>query len=128
MGTSRGFAVRDDGSVWGWGDNRFGGLGNGIACDWDVTGPGCSSSVPVRVSNLFDAVDVVDMYNAGAALDADGRVWVWGSNTSGEFGDGTVGFSDEYAVVPQLVPGLEGVSTLEEGYFGARVIVPGPAA
>jgi alpha-tubulin suppressor-like RCC1 family protein len=126
MDFQHGFAVRTDGTVWAWGNNRFGGLGNGVACDW-VDGPECTSSVPVQVSNLTNVVAVAGMFNAGAALDAAGQVWVWGANTSGEFGDGTVGYSDQYAVVPRQVPGLTGVSSLQEAMFGARALVPGSA-
>lgn len=118
-----GYAVRQDGTVWAWGSNRFGGLGNGVACDW-VDGPECRSNVPVQVANLTGAVAVAGMFNAGAALTSDGRVWVWGSNTSGEFGDGSDGSSNDYAVEPRQVPGLVGASKLEEALFGARVLVP----
>jgi alpha-tubulin suppressor-like RCC1 family protein len=117
-----GYAVRQDGTVWAWGNNRFGGLGNGVACDW-VEAPECRSNVPVQVSGLTDAVSVAGMFNAGSALTADGQVWVWGANTSGEFGDGTVGYSDDYAVEPRAVPGLTGVSELQDAWFGARAIV-----
>lgn len=120
-----GYALREDGTVWAWGSNRFGGLGNGVACDW-VEGPECQSKLPVQVSNLTDAVGVAAMYNAGAALTADGRVWVWGDNGSGEFGDPAAD-PYGYATTPRQVPGLTGVTRLDEAEFGARAIVPDPS-
>ncbi|MGB3441766.1 MAG: hypothetical protein WBA97_23725 [Actinophytocola sp.] len=120
-----GYAVRDDGTVWAWGSNRFGGLGNGVACDWEEA-PECRSKLPVQVSNLTDAVAVAAMYNAGSALTADGRVWVWGSNTSGEFGDPAAD-PYGYTTTPRVVPGLTGVTSLGEAEFGARAIVPDPS-
>ena len=120
-----GYAVRNDGTVWAWGNNRFGGLGNGVACDW-VEAPECRSAVPVQVSNLTGAVAVAAMNNAGAALTDDGQVRVWGANTSGEFGDPEVDVL-EYATEPRLVPGLTGVTGLSDAYFGARALVPDPS-
>jgi alpha-tubulin suppressor-like RCC1 family protein len=108
-----GYAVRADGAVMAWGDNTAGGLGNGVNC-----AESCVSTVPVRVSNLTGAVAVAAAGNAGFALDATGRVWVWGRNTTGEFGDGTAG----YVTVPRQVPGLDTVTAIAAGYFGGRAL------
>ncbi|HEX6355188.1 hypothetical protein [Actinophytocola sp.] len=48
-GWANGFALRGDGTVWAWGANNSGQLGNGVAC----TAPAnCRSTVPVRVAGL----------------------------------------------------------------------------
>ena len=122
MDHQHGFAVREDGTVWGWGSNQYGGLGNGVDC-YGVDEPRCWSTVPVQVSNLTDAVAVVAMINAGAVLTADGQVWVWGHNSSGEFGDPA---ADPwgYVTAPRQVPGLTGVTRLDGASFGARALVP----
>jgi alpha-tubulin suppressor-like RCC1 family protein len=120
-----GYAVRADGTVWAWGNNRFGGLGNGVACDW-VEAPECRSAVPVQVSNLTGATAVAAMNNAGAALTEDGQVWVWGSNNSGEFGDPAAD-PYGYTALARQVPGLTGVTGISDAYFGARALVPDPS-
>jgi Bacterial Ig-like domain (group 3)/Regulator of chromosome condensation (RCC1) repeat len=43
--------LRSDGTVWAWGDNYHGELGNGTTCD-RTTGANCHSSTPVPVSDL----------------------------------------------------------------------------
>src|SRR5947208_1108348 len=47
-----GFAATNDGAAFAWGDNHYGGLGNGVVCEYPDTGPNCTSTVPVRVSGL----------------------------------------------------------------------------
>lgn len=127
LDSQHGYAVRTDGTVWAWGNNRFGGLGNGVDCGWDDDddAPECRSSVPVQVSGLTGAVAVAAMINAGAALTENGQVWVWGANNSGEFGDPEADSMD-YATVPRLVPGLAGVTGLSDAYFGARALIANP--
>lgn len=49
-------------------------------------------------------VSVSSQMNSTLALDYAGRIWAWGSNVSGQFGDGTT--SDSYS--PRLVSVMEG--------------------
>jgi len=71
--------IRDDGSLWAWGCNQFGKLGDGTDI-WQHT--------PVRVID-----DGVITGSAGRshtmAVRADGSLWAWGSNHDGQLGDGT---------------------------------------
>ncbi|GAF75891.1 unnamed protein product, partial [marine sediment metagenome] len=61
--------LKEDGTVWAWGLNDFGQLGNGSLEDSDV---------PVRVSNLTDIVAISANYDYNLALKKDGTVWFWG--------------------------------------------------
>lgn len=61
--------LKDDGTVWAWGTNNSGQLGNGT---YD------SSALPVRVSNLTDIVTISANYDFNLALKSDGTVWYWG--------------------------------------------------
>ncbi|MCL2787924.1 MAG: Ig-like domain-containing protein [Micrococcales bacterium] len=84
-GNSTGYALDETGSIWAWGDNYYGQLGNGTRAD---------SSRPVRVQAatgttlpVFTAI-AAGTYT-GYALDVDGNVWAWGDNHWGELGNGT---------------------------------------
>ena len=84
-GQSVRFAIRADRSLWGWGDNSSGQIGDGTTISQD-------NPVPVLNADLSPFVDVVAI-SAGAthalALKSDGSVWAWGTNESGRLGDGT---------------------------------------
>ena len=70
--------VRNDGSLWGWGHNESGQLGNGTTDE---------SPRPIRI------LDNVRQVSAGAAhamaIRNDGSLWAWGDNESCQLGDGT---------------------------------------
>lgn len=78
-------ALKDDGTVWAWGYNNYGQLGDGTFID---------SSYPVQVKNLNDIVAISASGVHNMALDKDGAVWTWGRNLYGQLGDGTIG--DKY--------------------------------
>jgi hypothetical protein len=75
-------ALKSDGTVWGWGYNGWGQLGNGTST---------SSSVPVRSGTIYNVVAIAAGQQHAVALKADGTVWDWGYNGSGQLGNGTTG-------------------------------------
>jgi alpha-tubulin suppressor-like RCC1 family protein len=94
-------AVRTDGRVMCQGpNNESGELGNG------TTTP--SPDVFGLVSNLTDAVSVVNSEGYACALRAAGDVWCWGRNDVGQLGNG----DDEDAHVPVQVEGITGAVAL----------------
>ncbi len=80
-GAEHGLALNDDGTVWAWGYNFFGQLGNGTATD--------SSNKPVQVSELDGVKGIAAGGSFSLALKDDGTVWAWGDNQVGQLGDGT---------------------------------------
>ena len=72
-------ALKADGSVWAWGQNDNGQVGDGTAKD---------RSTPVKI--LDGAIDVQTHSSISEALMKDGRVLVWGAaeNEAGVLGDG----------------------------------------
>lgn len=94
-------AVKDDGTVWEWGNDYSGQLGIGV---WDNNND-TPYPTPWEVSGIsgVTAVATGDMHVL--AIKSDGTVWSWGNNYSGELGNGTNNYSD----VPQQVPSLSGV-------------------
>lgn len=75
---SHALIIRCDGSLWAWGSNDAGQLGDGTTI---------SQNRPVHI------MDSVAMVTGGishsVALKTDGSLWAWGSNNHGQLGDGT---------------------------------------
>jgi alpha-tubulin suppressor-like RCC1 family protein len=105
-------ALKNDGTVWAWGANNYGQLGDGVG----ATG----SNVPKQVCEVYSAgctaylTDVVSISSGGdhsLALKSDGTVWAWGNNGSGRLGDST---SVKKTVATQVV-GSGGIGTTLSG-------------
>jgi alpha-tubulin suppressor-like RCC1 family protein len=118
---NNGYAVRDDGTVWAWGSNVDGALGNGVTCDPNATA--CESKVPVRVSGLHDVTQVASFRAGGYALRTDGTVWSWGSNATAALGNDSV---TGHTTIPVQVIGLTGVSAIDSGWYSGYAVVPNP--
>ncbi|MBU1218293.1 hypothetical protein KKF34_09565 [Myxococcota bacterium] len=74
-------AVKADGSAWCWGKNTSGQLGNGDLED---------TMIPAGVSGMSEGVkSICPGADHTCALKSDGSLWCWGSNVSGQIGDGT---------------------------------------
>ncbi len=72
------FAVRNDGSLWSWGNNTYGQLGFASATE----------STPMFVSGNSWSV-LSSCTGHAIAIQSDGSLWAWGLNTNGQLGDGT---------------------------------------
>jgi uncharacterized repeat protein (TIGR01451 family) len=81
-GPNFGLALKGDGTVWGWGDNTSGQLGNA-----DV--PAAPKSAPVQVKGLNAVTAIAAGAAHGLALKSDGTLWAWGSNAGGQLGTGS---------------------------------------
>jgi len=102
-----GYALRCDGTVWAWGLNNFGQLGNGS------TG---NSALPVKVSGLSKVVAIASRGGNGYALRSDGTVWAWGFGQYGELGNGTGdGQTLSFSRVPVRVSNLSHVTAIAAG-------------
>ena len=71
-------AIKTDGTLWTWGQNLYGWVGDGTAL---------GRSSPVTTAGGGTNWRQVA---AGAAIKTDGTLWTWGLNSSGQLGDGTV--------------------------------------
>ena len=87
-------AIKTDHTMWCWGDNGFGQLGDGTTTN---------SAVPVQVNgHTTDWATVSDGLGHTCAEKTDGTVWCWGWNIDGQLGDGTTTSS----LVPVQVSGM----------------------
>jgi hypothetical protein len=92
-------SLRSDGTVFAWGNNRSGQLGDGT---------NQNSFVPVQVHGLpAEIVQVAAGLNHAAAVASDGSVWTWGDNAFGELGYATPGGLPARGAA--RVPGVIGV-------------------
>ena len=91
-GGEHSFAIKDDGSLWAWGGNGCGQLGDGTYKD---------KSTPVKI--MENVCSVSAGYNHSLAIKSDGTLWAWGNNLSGEIGNGKIGINNgvftEYAQI-----------------------------
>ena len=91
-------ALKSDGTVWSWGENYFGNLGDGTTDD---------KLLPVQVHGVDDVGFLSDVVKISAsqhhtiAIKSDGTLVAWGRNNCGQLGDGS--FIDRYYPV-QVVP------------------------
>jgi alpha-tubulin suppressor-like RCC1 family protein len=81
-------ALKADGSLWAWGQNGNGPLGDGTAGDSSDFNR-ANKSAPVQIGTAKDWESISAGYNHSLALKKDGSLWGWGANFSGELGDGT---------------------------------------
>jgi alpha-tubulin suppressor-like RCC1 family protein len=97
-------AVRNDGTVWAWGYNSNGQLGDGTTTE---------RTTPVQVILLSGVIQVAAGQSHTLALKNDGTVWAWGHNGDGELGDGTT--TQRTSAVQ--VTGLTGVIRIAAGAY-----------
>ena len=114
-GAREAITLKPDGTVWTWGLNAHGQLGNGTTTD---------SSLPVQVlgpggtSYLNGIIAVMGGEQHNIALKSDGTLWTWGSNHEDQLGDGNATDSS----TPVQVSGLTSIVKLAgRGYHSVAV-------
>lgn len=95
-------ALKDDGTVWAWGGNQSGELGDG-----GVT----ARNYPGIVPALSGVAAISSKGSFTIALKTNGTVWGWGTNVSGQLGDGTT----SGRLTPVQATGLSGVCAISAG-------------
>jgi len=93
-GARTSIACDENGNVWTWGDNEDGQLGNDTYTDTDLpvqVHDGEMNTGSGYLENIVAVATSADQFNTSYALDADGCVWAWGYNQSGELGNDTRG-------------------------------------
>jgi alpha-tubulin suppressor-like RCC1 family protein len=82
VGSGHSLAIDKNGRVWGWGNNNSGQIGN----NGTATG-----STPVSILGTVKTFCQIMAGNGSSlAIDKNGRVWGWGSNSFGQLGDNSI--------------------------------------
>lgn len=100
-GGATNYAIKRNGSLWAWGYNAYGQVGDGT---WNN-----SRSAPNAVQNLNCVVDVGSSFYHAVAVQSDGTVWTWGIGNAGQLGDGPI---NTFRFLPAPVPGLTGAVSI----------------
>jgi alpha-tubulin suppressor-like RCC1 family protein len=92
-GAAHGLAVRNDGTVWAWGRNEFGQLGDGTTIKRTEPIQVNTISLPVTLSSSV-------YLDYSAILSSDGRIFCFTGNDYGQFGNNIGHYGDNYAGIP----------------------------
>jgi hypothetical protein len=95
-------AIKEDGTVWSWGHNSYGQIGDGTAT---------SKKYATQTKNLTDAVSISAGSYHSVAVKSDRTAWAWGYNRYGQLGDGTI----TARKTPVQVTGISGVVAVAAG-------------
>ena len=108
-------AIDTTDTVWAWGWNDRGQLGNGSTADRQYS--------PVRVQDPtgtnqgFQASQICTGTNHTLAIDKEGTAWAWGDNGNGRLGNGTV----KNARTPTQINGFLQQNNADAGFKAARI-------
>jgi len=73
-------AIKTDGTLWMWGFNTYGALGDGTTT---------TRSSPVQTVSSGTNWKMISVSGHSMAIKTDGTLWTWGLNDYGQLGDGT---------------------------------------
>lgn len=79
-GDHHALALKSDGTLWSWGSNNYGQLGDGTTTN--------NSTTPIQIGTDANWVSVAAGNYHSLALKSDGTLWAWGYNSNGQLGDG----------------------------------------
>jgi alpha-tubulin suppressor-like RCC1 family protein len=105
-------AVKPDGTVWAWGDNQFGEVGDGTTID---------RHTPRQTRTVSNMVAVACGSGFTIALKADGSVWSWGHNNDGQLGDASLETQNNYST-PQKISTLSNIVSIAAGFFSGYAL------
>ncbi|WES98168.1 T9SS type A sorting domain-containing protein [Chryseobacterium arthrosphaerae] len=80
MGNKYALAIKTDGTLWAWGSNTLGQIGDGTTV---------AKMIPTQVGNETNWKKAIASDNHSMGIRTDGTLWAWGWNTYGQLGDGT---------------------------------------
>lgn len=110
MGGGHTLAVDQGGTLWAWGKNDKGQIGDGSTEN---------RNAPVRIErDGVRWVGVAAGLDFSLAIDSDGKLWSWGSNAAGQLGDGT----NSDSLIPKQVGSATDWRAVSAGDFHALAL------
>jgi len=98
------YAIKTDGTLWAWGYNNYGQLGDG-----SIT----SKSSPVQIGALTNWLSISAGYYYAVSVKTNGTLWSWGYNGDGQL---VIGSVPSYYSSPKQVGSLTTWSSVKAGY------------
>ena len=83
VGQSTTLALKNDGSLWAWGENSVGSVGNGTFINTGL------NFVPNQIGSATNWVSIYMGRYVSRAINSNGELFCWGYNNFGQVGDGT---------------------------------------
>jgi alpha-tubulin suppressor-like RCC1 family protein len=114
-GATHALAISQNGTLYSWGAQADGQLGNGSTATGNVT---TATHVLKSGTYFANAVDASGGYNHSLAVDSFGNVWAFGDNADGQLGNNTTVTSDtSVQVLASSTAGnyLTGISSVSAG-------------
>ncbi|MCZ8126568.1 MAG: T9SS type A sorting domain-containing protein [Microcystis sp. LE19-114.1B] len=109
------FGIKSDGTLWGWGRNDAGQLGDGTTVE---------RRLPVQIGTDSDWVALAAGYQHGVALKSNGALYTWGTNDFGQLGNG----STSPQVLPTYIPVAGCTLGIDEVEIEEFVVYPNPSS
>jgi len=105
-------AVLKDGSVWMWGYNKYGQLGNGTT---NTT----ANPIPIQVGGINNATAMAAGLSHTVVLLSDGTLKAWGRNQYGQLGNGT----STNSTTPVTVSGISNAIAVAAGDYHSTALL-----
>lgn len=96
--------LKENGTVWAWGNNKYGQLGNGTTEQ---------SGIPQKISELENIVHIYAGATFAFAINHRGEVFAWGDNRYAQLGDGTT----TQRTKPVRITSLTNIKKISAGYY-----------
>ena len=113
-GMLRGVSTKTDGTLWSWGYQNRGELGQNNNVKYSSpTQVGTDTTWPKLDAKFNNILNVPSMTGA---IKTDGTLWLWGANLSGELGDNTIITRSSPVQIPGTWSDVQG-----KGYNGAVI-------
>jgi len=99
LAANHSIALNTDGTIWSWGNNSRGQLGDGTTT---------SKTSPVKIQSDTNFIAVTTGFEHVMAIQNNGTLWAWGYNNNGQLGNGTntnsstpiqIGTDDSWATI-----------------------------
>ena len=79
-GYKQSYAIKNDGTLWAWGYNLYGQLGDGSTSN---------KNIPTQIGTEQDWQSISSGTHHTIGIKSNGTIWAWGRNNNGQLGDGT---------------------------------------